>query len=205
MYRRKDEKFDLDILKKDFDNLMIENRLNEEIRKTLFETVKKYDEDETMLVLTSYFNYYQPDTFKEDIEKFIKNPDILLDTYIVYCGYKTKGEWAEAFKYEYEFLDIFSISELVNYYFKENSKDEFIKYLKNSVELGQLEKQIESMEIVDILNKLIDFDLTDDFDDLISPFIDWESLIYKISGTGDFAIDHWYEDIIIVESHHQYR
>jgi hypothetical protein len=35
MYIRKDEEFNLDILKKDFDNLMKENGLNEEIRKTL--------------------------------------------------------------------------------------------------------------------------------------------------------------------------
>lgn len=201
MYIRKDEEFNLDILKKDFDNLMKENGLNEEIRKTLFQTVKKYNEDETMLVLTSYFNCYQPDNFKEDIKQFIKNPDILLNTYTVYWGYKTKGEWAEAFNYKYKFLDIFSLEDLVEFYFKENSKDEFIAYLKNSVDLGKLEKQIYYMEIIDILNKLIELDLTDDFDDLISPFIDWEILIDKIIN-GNFVVSSWYKDIIIVESYH---
>lgn len=200
MYIRKDEKFDLNILKKDFDNLMIENGLNEEVRKDLFETVKKHDEDETMLVLTSYFNYSQIDIFKEDIKQFIKNPDILLKTYTVYWGYKTKGEWAEAFKYEYKFLDIFSLEDLVEFYFKENSKDEFIAYLKNSIDLGKLEKQIDNMKIIDILNKLIELDLTDDFDNLISPFIDWEILIDKIIN-GNFIVSAWYEDIIIVESY----
>ncbi|PPK57890.1 hypothetical protein B0F89_14315 [Malaciobacter marinus] len=200
MYIRKDEEFNLDILKKDFDNLMKENGLNEEIRKTLFEIVKKYDENETMLVLTSYFNYCQTDIFKEDIKQFIKNPDILLNVYTVYWGYKTKGEWAEAFKYEYEFLDIFSLEDLVEFYFKENSKDEFIAYLKNSIDLGKFEKQIDNIEIIDILNKLIELDLTDDFDDLISPFIDWESLIDKIIN-GNFIVSSWYEDIIIVESY----
>ena len=200
MYIRKDEKFDLNILTKDFDNLMIENGLNEEVRKDLFETVKKHDEDETMLVLTSYFNYFQTDIFKEDIKQFIKNPNILLDIYTVYFGYETKGEWAEAFKYEYEFLDIFLLEDLVEFYFKENSKDEFIAYLKNSIDLGKLEKQIDNMEIIDILNKLIELDLTDDFDDLISPFIDWESLIDKIIN-GNFIVSSWYEDIIIVESY----
>ena len=201
MYIRKDEEFNLDILIKDFDNLMKENGLNEEIRKTLFQTVKKYDEDETMLVFTSYSNYYRTDNFKEDIKQFIKNPDILLNTYTVYWGYKTKGEWAEAFKYEYEFLNIFSLEDLVEFYFKENSKDEFISYLKNSVDLGKLEKQIDNMEIIDILNKLIELDLTDDFDNLISPFIDWEELIDKIVN-GNFIVSSWYEDIIIVESYH---
>lgn len=200
MYIRKDEEFNLDILKKDFDNLMKENGLNEEIRKTLFEIVKKYDENETMLVLTSYFNYCQTDIFKEDIKLFIKNPDILLNAYTVYWGYKTKGEWAEAFKYEYEFLDIFSLEDLVEFYFKENSKDEFIAYIKNSVELGELKNQIDNMKIIDILNKLIELDLTDDFDALISSFIDWESLIDKIIN-GNFIVSSWYEDIIIVESY----
>lgn len=200
MYIKKDEEFNLDILKKDFDNLMKENGLNEEIRKTLFEIVKKYDENETMLVLTSYFNYCQTDIFKEDIKQFIKNPDILLNVYTVYWGYKTKGEWAEAFKYEYGFLDIFSLEDLVEFYFKENSKDKFIAYLKNSVDLGKLENQIDNMKIMDILNKLIELDLTDDSDNLISPFIDWEELIDKIIN-GNFIVSSWYEDIIIVESY----
>jgi len=66
--------------------------------------------------------------------------------------------------------------------------------------LGKFEKQIDNIEIIDILNKLIELDLTDDFDDLISPFIDWESLIDKIIN-GNFIVSSWYEDIIIVESY----
>lgn len=189
--------------RKDFIRFTKEKNISKKDLNRLLELVDNTfeDEDELLLKITYHLKYHGGNSRKETeeaINDLIKNFDFKLYRYSVYRGYKNLGDWAEDYNNEYQFLDLKDYNEIYNYIDK-SMREYFIRDLRVTIDLGELENRIFDIKFSDLLKELSENGILQNLPFDISSYINWERVIDDCINP-DFIVESWFEDMIVVES-----
>ena len=120
----------------------------------------------------------------------------IVNKYETYSDFKNEEDWAEAYNDVYTFVNIENSYE-VGCNFDDELRDSFLRDLKSTVDLGDLEDRMYDMSIGQILDELEEIGLLSNLPFSIAFYFDWKSTVKRLRGNG-ITIDKL-NDLIIVE------
>ena len=168
-----------------------ENSNLEDLSK-LVELIENSDDEKE--VITKLLFHYK--NYNVSIYTLLEEFEDIVNKYETYSDFKNEEDWAEAYNDVYTFVNIENSYE-VGCNFDDELRDSFLRDLKSTVDLGDLEDRMYDMSIGQILDELEEMDLLSNLPFSIAFYFDWKSTVKRLRGNG-ITIDKL-NDLIIVE------
>ena len=168
-----------------------ENSNLEDLSK-LVELIENSDDEKE--VITKLLFHYK--NYNVSIYTLLEEFEDIVNKYETYSDFKNEEDWAEAYNDVYTFVNIENSYE-VCCNFDDELRDSFLRDLKSTVDLGDLEDRMYDMSIGQILEELEEMDLLSNLPFSIAFYFDWKSTVKALRANG-MTIDKL-NDLIIVE------
>ena len=120
----------------------------------------------------------------------------IINKYETYSNFKNEEEWAEEYNNVYTFVNLENPYE-ISCNFDYELRDNFLRDLKSTVDLGVLEDRIYDMSIEQILEELEEMGVLSNLPFSIAFYLDWKSKVKELRANG-ITIDKL-NDLIIVK------
>lgn len=168
-----------------------ENSNLDDINK-LVELIENVDDEKE--VITKLLYHYKNNNVS--IYTLLEEFEDIINKYETYSDFKNEEDWAEAYNDVYTFVNIESSYE-VDCNFDYELRDNFLRDLKSTVDLGDLEDRMYDMSIGQILEEFEEIGLLSNLPFSIAFYFDWKSTVKRLRANG-ITIDKL-NDLIIVE------
>lgn len=168
-----------------------ENSNLDDINK-LVELIENVDDEKE--VITKLLYHYK--NYSVSIDTLLEEFEDIINKYETYSDFENEEDWAEAYNDVYTFVNIENSYEVASN-FDYELKDNFLRDLRITVDIGNLENRMYAMSIEQILEELEKMGLLSNLPFSIAFYLDWKSKLKELRANG-INIDKL-NDLIIVE------
>ncbi|MGE4444634.1 MAG: hypothetical protein AB7E37_06665 [Candidatus Altimarinota bacterium] len=144
-------------------------------------------------VITKLLYHYK--NYNTSIDTLLEKFEDILNKYETYSNFRNEEEWAEAYNNVYTFVNLENPSEIASN-FDYELKDTFLRDLRITIDIGDLENRIYDMSIEEILEEIEKMGLLSNFPFSIAFYLDWKSKLKELRANG-INIDKLNEFIIV--------